>query len=432
MSMVVLGTQRIYKTFACFAPLFYFLLPKLFKGYPFFTTFATFLPSAALPHFLFRPFFTNFAAMILQSLNVTNYRNIGSASLEFSSVLNGFLGSNGMGKTNLLDAIHYMSIGKSHTGSPDQALIRAGEDFLTVRADYLRRGQPEQLTLGISSAKRKSLRRGGKEYRRLSEHLGLFPLVMLSPGDSDLIQGSPEERRRFLDIIISQTDATYLDRLIRYNESLRQRNRMLADSVTDKALFEAVEAAMIPAAEYITRRRDETTVRFATIFNDYYRAVTGTDEDPSVTYQSHCATHGKTLELLLDERRRRDMAVGYTTAGPHRDDLMLSLAGMPAKTAASQGQQKTFAIAMRLAQYRFLSDATGLKPLLLLDDIFDKLDSSRVANIIALLKSNGFGQIFITDTNRQHLDAIIEQAGLPHALWEVNNGEFNHLEPDHQ
>lgn len=370
--------------------------------------------------------------MILTSLHIDNYKNIPLADLQFSHNVNGFLGRNGMGKSNLLDAIHYMSIGKSHTGSTDADIVRRGETFAMVKAQYLRRGQPEELTLGLTEGKRKSFKRQGKEYRRMSQHIGAFPIVLVSPRDIDLVQGPAEERRRFIDMIIAQTDPIYLDRLIRYNEALKQRNRLLRDGVADTALLDAVEMAMAPAAAYITAVRRDTIEKFAEIFSRHYADIAQSGEEPRARYVSKLLAEGKDLGDLLAANRARDMAIGFTTAGPHRDDLELTLGGMAVRTSASQGQQKTFTIAMRLAQYEFLSRAVAMRPLLLLDDIFDKLDSRRVTNIVEVVSRDIFGQIFITDTNRDHLDSIMAATDADYRLWEVTDGAFTQISTTRQ
>lgn len=362
--------------------------------------------------------------MILTDITINNYKNIASADLSFSPGINGFLGLNGMGKSNLLDAIYYMSIGKSHTGMPDRSVIRNGEDFTTIRARYNRRGQTEELTLGLAEGHPKSFKRQGKKYSRLSQHLGVFPLVLVSPRDSELLAGDTQERRRFIDMIIAQTDPVYLEHLMRYTDALKQRNRLLKEGADNRDLYEALQLVMTPSAHYITRRRRETVDRFAGIFMSHYRDISMTAEEPAIAYVSKIVDTQTPLDTLLSQSFAKDLAIGYTTAGPHRDDLALTIGGMPARFAASQGQQKTFTIAMRLAQYEFMQQATGMKPLLLLDDIFDKLDATRVANIVDVARRDIFGQTFITDTNRDHLDSIMSGSGADYRLWEVTDGSF--------
>lgn len=365
--------------------------------------------------------------MELRSLTLTNFKNIGEASLDFSPKINCFLGDNGMGKSNLLDAIYFLSFCKSFSGMTDAQIIRRGDDFAMVRATYLRHGIDEQLSLGITPGRRKSLKRQGKEYQRLSAHIGAFPLVMSSPQDVDIIRGSSDERRRLMDMVISQTDPVYLDALIRYGRALDQRNRMLRDGIADTSLYAAVEMQMDIAASAIHQSRAAWTERLTSIFSRYYSAIAGDGAEQVELRYDSSLNSGATLSSLLDSARRRDEAVRHTSVGPHRDDLEMLIDGMPMRRAASQGQCKTYAIALRLAQYDFLRENVGMRPLLLLDDIFDKLDATRVERIMELVAGAGFGQIFITDTNRTHLDGIIRRTGSDYSLWNVDSGVFSRL-----
>lgn len=361
--------------------------------------------------------------MILCSLALSNFKNIASARLELSPKINCFLGNNGMGKSNLLDAIYFLSFTKSYGRLPENMLILNGEDFAILNARYSRGGVDETINAGLRRGARKSFKRGGKEYKRISTHIGLLPAVMVSPADHVLISGASEERRRFVDLIISQADSPYLDALMRYNQALDQRNRLLKSGATDPILFESVEAVMCETAEFISRRRRENLQRLSELFLRHYAFIAGTGETASLEYVESAEKYGS-LAKALDLCRSRDSILGYTTVGPHRDDISFSLDAMPAKQTASQGQAKTFTIALRLAQYEFLRDITGRRPLLLLDDIFDKLDAARVERIMSLVSDPGFGQIFITDTNRKHLDEIMLVAGNDYRLWTVDNGNF--------
>jgi len=362
--------------------------------------------------------------MTLNELNITNFKNIAEARMEFSPKINCLLGNNGMGKSNLLDAIHYLSFCKSFSGLTDAALMRRGAEFTTLRGIYTRKGADEELSLGLMPGKRKSFKRKGKEYERLSSHIGAFPLVMISPSDNDLIAGTGEERRRFIDMVISQTDAAYLDHLIRYTRALQQRNKLLRYHVADPGLYMAVELAMSRSAAYITRARQTRVAELTEIFTAFYSRIASDGEIPAMPLRSHLADDPDSLPILLNETRRRDEIVGHTSVGPHRDDIDLQLNGMPVRRAASQGQCKTYVIALRLAQYEFLARATKMKPLLLLDDIFDKLDATRVARLIEIASEPMFGQIFITDTNRDHLDSLISSSPADHRTWIVADGAF--------
>lgn len=375
--------------------------------------------------------------MIVKSLKLTNFKNIADAALEFSPKINCLLGDNGMGKSNLLDALYVLSFCKSFSGMTDAMLVRRGENFAMLKGLYLRRGLDEELTMGFQPPRRKALKRGGKEYDRLAEHIGSFPLVVLSPADNALVDVGAEERRRFLDQIISQNDPGYLEALGRYNAALRQRNAMLRDvAASDRSLFAAVEMQLDRAGTYIVRARRRLVDELLPLFEKYYRTIADTDEGVAMVYRSSMLDSGLSILDLIERERRRDEILKHTTVGPHRDDLDLSIGGLPARRGASQGQIKTITTALRLAQYELLARSLGLRPLLLLDDIFDKLDSGRVARIMALLvdEKGPFGQIFITDTNRQHLDEIV--ADLPSTtpsgddacrLWSVRDGAFTNI-----
>ncbi len=365
--------------------------------------------------------------MILNHVTVNNFKNIGEARLDFSPSINCLLGNNGMGKSNLLDAIYYLSFVRSFSGLPDSSLLKRGCDYMMLKGDYLRHGVAEEITAGIAGGKRKSFKRKGKEYQRLSDHIGLFPLVLVSPADADLVAGTGEERRRLMDMVISQGDARYLDNLIRYQRSLQQRNKMLHDHIVDHNLYQAVETAMSMSAHYIVNRRSEWVAELMPMFTTFYKAIAGEDETPRIEYRSHIEGD-KTFEQILDSARRHDEIVGHTSVGPHRDDLVFSLNDLPARRAASQGQSKSFTIALRLSQYEFLHKASGLMPLLLLDDIFDKLDANRVERIVSIVRDHSrFGQIFITDTNRDHLDSIMQLTGDDYRIWNVVSGQFTQI-----
>lgn len=363
--------------------------------------------------------------MQLLQLTIHNFKNIPEASISFSPGINCLLGDNGMGKSNLLDAIYYLSFCRSFSGQSDSALITSDATFMMLKGEYLRRGVPEEVSAGLTRGRRKSFKRKGKEYDRISAHIGQFPLVMVSPHDSFLITGTGEERRRLVDMVISQADPVYLDALIRYSRALEQRNKLLRAHVVDPALYSAVEMSMSMASTVIHERRTAWVHRFSSIFDVYYRAISGRPDEPvSLSYVSHLNDPGATVQSILDSARRHDEAVGYTSVGVHRDDLRMSLNGMDVRRTGSQGQCKTFTIAMRLAQYDFLAETTNLRPLLLLDDIFDKLDASRVERIVDIVRSDKFGQIFITDTNRDHLDSIMSHTSDPYSLFTVREGVF--------
>ncbi len=363
--------------------------------------------------------------MQLNSLILTNFKNIAEARLDFSPKINCFLGNNGMGKSNLLDAIYFLSFCKSFSGMPDSMLIKDGEDFALAKGRYERSGTAEELTLGLARGKRKSLKRAGKEYSRLSEHIGLFPLVIAAPGDIDLVRGTSEDRRRWMDMVISQGDRRYLDALIRYGAALEQRNRLLRDGANDRGLFDAVELQMDIAAAYIHPARERWIRELQVLFERFYRAIAGEgSESVTLAFQGSMNDGAESLLEVLDGARTKDTVLRHTTVGPHRDDIVMTLNSMPMKRTASQGQCKTFTTALRFAQYEFLHRVSGMRPLLLLDDIFDKLDAERVERIMGMVTGEDFGQIFITDTNRAHLDEIMGRTAGTYKLWNVDNGFF--------
>ena len=368
--------------------------------------------------------------MTIDGLSLASFKNIESAQLAFSPKINCFLGRNGMGKSNLLDALYFLSYTKSFSGLTDAQLIRRGDGFAMLRGHYSRRGLDEELSAALRPGRRKSFRRGGKEYKRLSEHIGAFPLVLLSPADMELTAGAAEERRRFIDQIISQDDPRYLDALQRYSQGIDQRNRLLRDECTDRGLFDAVETQLDIYGTYLTSRRRVYIDRLRPIFEKYYSEIGGERESVGIGYVSQLEASGAaSLSELFERNRRRDAILHHSSSGPHRDDIEMTLEGMPVRRCASQGHTKTFTSALRFAQYELLKESLGISPLLLLDDIFDKLDAERVQNIMSLVASSGvFGQIFITDTNRKHLDEILR--GLPagssdaYRIWDVDGGAF--------
>lgn len=366
--------------------------------------------------------------MILKRLTLTNFKNIEEANLAFSPKINCFLGDNGMGKSNLLDALYFLSLCRSFTGANDSLLVRRGAEYASVKANYLRRDLDEEVTAALRPGHKKVLKRGGKAYKRLAEHLGLFPSVLLSPADMELAAGEPAERRRFIDQIIAQGDTSYFDALVRYNSLLDQRNKLLKEEIEDDALFEVLEAQLEIAAEKIVRARIDNIRRLQEIFTPYYRAISGNDEDARIEYVHSDYSASGGLAAHMAATRLRDRALKHTASGPHRDDIAFSIDGMPVRRSASQGQTKTFTTALRFSQYELLREALGIRPLLLLDDIFDKLDAGRVERIIALVGQSGsFGQIFITDTNRRHLDETIAAIGKggDYGIWQVEHGNFS-------
>lgn len=365
-------------------------------------------------------------AMILHSAEILNFKNIEEARLDFSPKVNCVLGSNAMGKSNLLEAVHYLSFLRGFRTLPDADFIRHGADTMLLKGSYASDDDVAcSLTVGMQRGKRKSVRADGKEYQRISRHIGRFPLVMVAPQDTSIILGSGQERRRFMDMVISQVDGAYLQHLMRYNRSLESRNRMLRSGIRDDLLFESVEQPLVEAASAIHSIRASWTNTITPIFNSYHRLLSADADDVKITYRS--SLDNASMADLLKANRQRDAMLGYTSSGVHRDDLEASLGNHSLRGIGSQGQLKTFAVALKLAVFDFLRDAGGETPILLLDDIFDKLDAERVEHILQVVgPDSGFGQIFITDTNREHLDRILK--GIQgHMLFNAEHGAFTPL-----
>ena len=362
----------------------------------------------------------HFWAMILEKLTILNYKNIGEVTLDFSPKVNCFIGHNGVGKTNVLDAIHYLSFCRSSISNTDSQVIRHGEEFFMLEGRYATdEGEPEIVYCGMKRGTKKHFKRNGKEYRRLSEHIGLIPIVMVAPADNMIIDGQSEERRRLMDMVISQFDHAYIDHLSRYTKALQQRNSLLRqDEEPDASLLDVLEEQMGYEGECVFAAREAFVNELIPVFQRYYEAISGGREEVGISYESHCR-RGPLCEVIRRDRFK-DSAVGYSLHGVHRDDLLFTLGSHQMKREGSQGQNKTFAVALKLAQFDFLKrTASRTTPLLLLDDIFDKLDSDRVERIVEIVSASGFGQIFVTDTNRDHLDKILARSGGDYKIFEV-------------
>lgn len=362
----------------------------------------------------------HFWAMILEKLTILNYKNIGEVTLDFSPKVNCFIGHNGVGKTNVLDAIHYLSFCRSSISNTDSQVIRHGEEFFMLEGRYATdEGEPEIVYCGMKRGTKKHFKRNGKEYRRLSEHIGLIPIVMVAPADNMIIDGQSEERRRLMDMVISQFDHAYIDHLSRYTKALQQRNSLLRqDEEPDASLLDVLEEQMGYEGECVFAAREAFVNELIPVFQRYYEAISGGSEEVGISYESHCR-RGPLCEVIRRDRFK-DRAVGYSLHGVHRDDLLFTLGSHQMKREGSQGQNKTFAVALKLAQFDFLKrTASRTTPLLLLDDIFDKLDSDRVERIVEIVSASGFGQIFVTDTNRDHLDKILARSGGDYKIFEV-------------
>jgi DNA replication and repair protein RecF len=366
--------------------------------------------------------------MFIRNLIVVNYKNLIQADLQFSSKLNCFIGNNGVGKTNLLDCLYYLSFCKSYFNLPDSQNVRHQEDFFVIQGKYDSADEPEDIYCGFKAGHKKIFRRNKKEYERLSDHIGLIPLVMISPADGALIQGGSEERRRFMDSVISQYDRQYLEWLLKYNRALLQRNNLLKyfalNRQFDADSLDVWNEQLIHTGEKIYQKRAGFLEAILPVFQNYYDFICQGNEKVQLEYQSQL--HEGNFRKSLENSVARDSVLQYTSVGIHKDDLDLKIGDRPIRKLGSQGQNKTYLISLKFAQFDFISSVNKVKPILLLDDIFDKLDSSRVGQIVKLVSDSNFGQIFITDTNREHLDGIIKEAGgADYKIFMVSAGQIS-------
>jgi len=366
--------------------------------------------------------------MWLKNITLLNFKNYSDADLRFSKTVNAFVGNNGAGKTNLLDAIHYLCLCKSYFNPIDSQQIKTAEELFLIQGDFDRQEKNEKITCGVKKNQKKQFKRNKKEYDKLAQHIGLFPLVMISPYDVTIIMDGSEERRRFMDNVISQTDAAYLDELITYNRHLLNRNALLKQIALtrryDPALLEIFDEQLTVSGNKIFEKRKQFMIDYIELFNKYYQFLTTDAEQVSLFYQSQL--NESPFELLLKQSAEKDKVLERTTTGIHKDDLIFSIADMPLKKFGSQGQQKSFLIALKLAQYAYVEKYKGFKPLLLLDDIFDKLDQHRVHKLMEMVSHQDFGQIFITDTGKERVLNIFREIKVAVTLFEVTNGAIHH------
>lgn len=367
--------------------------------------------------------------MILKKLSIINYKNILQTTLELSPKINCFIGDNGMGKTNILDSVYYLSFCKSHSSIPDSQIIRHEADFFVIEGLYenndRQEQREEQIYCGMKRGTRKHFKRNKKEYKRLAQHIGLIPLIIISPSDNNIVDGGSEIRRKMIDIVISQYQPEYLDALIRYNTALQQRNALLKmEEEPDEALMELWEEEMAREGEKVFWARTDFIERLTPVFADIYKRVSDSKEEVEIKYISHCQ-RGALIDVIRRDRAK-DRAVGYSLHGIHRDDLEMTINGFPLRREGSQGQTKTFVISLKLAQFDFLRETAGnTLPILLLDDIFDKLDAKRVEQIVRIVSEKNYGQIFITDTNRDHLDEILKHSDHDYKIFNVTDGNVD-------
>lgn len=367
-------------------------------------------------------YFSRMQNITLNRLHLLNFKNYEEAALDFSEKINCLVGNNGVGKTNVLDAIYYLSVTKSYFNPVDTQNIRHETDFFLVEGDFSKGEQSDKISIALKRGTKKLVRRNGKEYERIADHIGHLPLVMISPSDRDLILEGSEVRRKFIDSVISQSDKIYLDDLLVYNRALSQRNSLLkyfaANGTFDEDQLALYDEQLVERGSLIYEKRKAFIEILKPILLEYYQAISGGVEQVGIEYDS--ALHSDSLENLFRQNRQRDRVLQFTSQGIHRDDLKLTMLDYPLKKAGSQGQQKTFLISLKLAQFDFLKQQSGYMPLLLLDDIFDKLDEERVTALIQLVNDHRFGQIFISDTHPERTRAIAKRINEESRIFTIN------------
>ncbi len=362
--------------------------------------------------------------MYLSKIFLTNFKNFKESSAEFSPKLNCITGMNGAGKTNLLDSIYYLSMTKSYLSNLDHYAISHGEEVSYISGDYKQSDNSrDQIALSFSRTGEKVIKRNGKSYKRLSDHIGIIPIVMVSPYDTCLINESGEERRKLMNGVISQLDREYLRGVQNYNQLLSQRKRLLKTDSYNSVLLETITEKMEENASLIYIRRREFVKDFVPHVIRYYGEISGGREEVSVEYKSDLEQGS--LADILKSNINKERILGYTTSGVHRDELIFRMDGEQIRKVGSQGQQKSFLISLKLAQYSLFKDISNLNPLLLLDDVFDKLDMSRVEYLLNLVSSSGFGQIFITDSNKVRIDGILSEIGNDSKSIEIVGGAIS-------
>lgn len=348
--------------------------------------------------------------MILEQLTIINFKNFEAFELKPASKFNCFTGPNGVGKTNLLDAIYFLSFAKSFLQSADKLHIKHGEDFFAINGKFNSKNNTEEIACSVKRTQKKVFKRNGKEYDRLSEHIGLIPLVYTAPFDINMVQGGSDTRRRFTDTVISQFNKDYLKKIIAYQRALEQRNQLLKEfsinKYHDEAALEIWDMQLTSYGNEIFRIRQEFSEEITPIFNKFYRDISNNKDNVSLKYISQL--QNTTQEELFKNSRKKDIIFQYTTTGVHKDELDFLLDKHLIRKIGSQGQQKTYVLALKLAQFEYIKQKTGLKPILLLDDIFDKLDIYRVNTLIEIVSDSSFGQIFLTDTNYERTQKLID------------------------
>lgn len=364
---------------------------------------------------------------VLKKIVVQDFRNIALQELSFSLNINCISGNNGEGKTNLIDAIYYLSMTKSALGSSDRFNFRYGTDAFAIAGSYLMpNGLESRFSVSVSSDGEKKVKRDDKPYKRVSEHVGVLPIVLVSPSDISMVSESGEERRRFMNAVLSQMDHAYLDNVQQYNRYLLQRNRLLKSSDPDPDLLDAFDARLSILAAPIAEGRKNLAESLAPVVQAYYTELSGGREEVGIEYRTD-ADRGE-LAAQLRACRDRDRALKYTSVGVQRDDFLFTMNGYPIRKCGSQGQQKSFLVSLKFAQYEIMKESYGFAPILLLDDLFDKLDMNRVSNLLSMVAGSDFGQIFLSDSNKVRLAGIVDALTEDRSYFETVDGTFTRMD----
>jgi len=367
--------------------------------------------------------------MYLKKISLTNFKNYSNVELEFSPRINCIVGNNGVGKTNILDAVHYLSLTKSFFNNIDSISIKYDEDFFIIQGLFVKNDDEENIFCSFHRQKQKMLKRNGKEYERLSDHVGRYPVVMISPADNALVSDGSDERRRFMNKIISQYNSEYLDSVLSYNKALQQRNRLLRDfnayNNFDEEMLSVWDSQLVKYGNVVYSERDLLIKKLIPVFQEYYSLVSNDKERVRLKYRSHLSEGD--FAAILRDTISKDRSLEYTSAGIHKDDLLFEMNGYPVRSLGSQGQQKSYLVALKLAKFDFIKTKAGFTPILLLDDIFDKFDAERVAQIIRLVGNHRFGQIFITDTHQERLYDILNTLDIDYRLFRIGGSGIDDI-----
>lgn len=360
--------------------------------------------------------------MYLKKISLFNYKNFSEVNFDFDSKINCFVGKNGIGKTNVLDAIYHLAFGKSYFNPLAVQNIKHGEEFFVIDGVFEKHDRSEQIVCSLKKGNKKILKRNGKPYDKFSDHFGFIPLVIVSPADRDLIMDGSDTRRKFIDSVLSQLDAAYLQKLIHYQKILLQRNALLKyfanNHIFETETLYIYNEQLHQIGHQIFEKRKDFVVQFLPIFNHHHQAITGGSETVQLVYESHL--ENQNFNQLLLDNISKDRLLQYTSVGIHRDDLSFEIDHHPIKKFGSQGQQKSFLIALKLAQFEFVKRQSGENPILLFDDIFDKLDESRVEKIIEMVNNDNFGQLFISDTHPERTEAIVKSTHQSYTIFNLN------------